>query len=115
METDIRKFNNKREEMKESILDLTCRSMKYNLVFTGLKETPYENTEERLRSFLGQELGIEHWIEFGNVHRFGQRNPENENMRGKRYAIDRPIVARLISHRDLAYVLEMRKTEGETV
>ena len=48
METDIRKFNNKREEMKESILDLTCRSMKYNLVFTGLDEKPYVNTDEKL-------------------------------------------------------------------
>ena len=56
--------------MKESLLDLKCRSMKYNLVFTGLKETPYENTEEKIRGFLGQELGIEHWIEFDNVHRF---------------------------------------------
>ena len=56
--------------MKESLLDLKCRSMKYNLVFTGLKVTPYENTEEKIRGFLGQELGIEHWIEFGNVHRF---------------------------------------------
>ena len=45
--------------------------MKYNLAFTGLKETPYENTEENLRGFLRKELGIGHWIEFGNVHRFG--------------------------------------------
>jgi hypothetical protein len=89
--------------------------MKYNLVFTGLKETPYENTEDKLRGFLGQELEIEHWIEFGNVHRFGQRNSENENMRRKGYPIHRPIVARLIHHMDLAYVLEMRKNEGETV
>jgi hypothetical protein len=36
METDIRKFKNEREKMKESLLDLKCRSMKYNLVFTGL-------------------------------------------------------------------------------
>jgi hypothetical protein len=113
METDTRKFKNEREKMKESLLDLKCRSMKYNLVFTGLKETPYENTEEKLRGFFGQELGIEHWIEFGNVHRFGQRNPENENMRRKGYPIHRPIVARLISHRDLAYVLEMRKLKGK--
>ena len=84
METDIRKFKNEREKMKESLLDLKCRSMKYNLVFTGLKETPYYNTEQKLRGFLGQELGIEHWIEFGNVHRFGQRNPENENISEKR-------------------------------
>ena len=84
METDIRKFKNDREKMKESLLDLKCRSMKYNLVFTGLKETPYYNTEQKLCGFLGQELGIEHWIEFGNVHGFGQRNPENENILEKR-------------------------------
>jgi hypothetical protein len=65
--------------------------MKYNLVFTGLKETPYYNTEQKLCGFLGQELGIEHWIEFGNVHRFGQRNPENQSMRRKGYPIHRPI------------------------
>jgi len=106
METDIRMFKNEREEMKESLLDLKCRSMKYNLAFTGLKETPYENTEEKLRGFLGQELGIEHWIEFGNVHRFGPRKPVNENMRKKGYPIYRLIVARFIYHRDLAYVLE---------
>jgi hypothetical protein len=54
METDIRKFKNERQEMKESLLDLKCRSMKYNLVFTGLKETPYYNTEQKLCGFLGQ-------------------------------------------------------------
>jgi hypothetical protein len=52
--------------------------MKYNLIFTGLRETPHENTEETL-VFLG--LEIEHWIEFGSVQRFGQRKPENENIR----------------------------------
>ena len=36
--------------------------MKYNLVFTGLREAPYANLEEKLRDFLGQELKIEHWI-----------------------------------------------------
>jgi len=109
METYIKTFKNEREEMKESLLDIKCRSMKYNLVFTGLRETPYENTEEKLRDFLGQELKIEHWIEFGNVHRFGQRKPENENMRKKSYQTLRPIVARFIYHRELAYVLENAK------
>ena len=36
--------------------------MKYNLVFTGLREIPYENTEEILRGFLREELEIKHWI-----------------------------------------------------
>lgn len=109
METDIRTFKNEREEMKESLLDLKCRSMKYNLIFTGLREIPYENTEEMLRGFLREELEIEHWIEFGNVHRFGQRKTEIENMRKKSFPTHRPIVARFIYHRDLAYVLENAK------
>jgi hypothetical protein len=83
--------------------------MKYNLVFTGLKETPYENTEENLRGFLGKELGIGHWIEFGNVHRFGPKKSENENMRRTFDQIHRPIVARFIYHRGFAYVLQNAK------
>ena len=67
METYIKTFKNEKEEMKESLLGIKCRSIKYNLVFTGLSETPYENTEGKLQDFLGQELEFEHWIEFGNV------------------------------------------------
>ena len=76
METYIKTFKNEREKMKESLLDIKCRSMKYNLVFTGLRETLYENTEEKLQDFLGQELEFEHWIEFGNVF-----DRENQRMK----------------------------------
>jgi hypothetical protein len=41
-------LKNERDEMKESLLDLKCRSIKYNLVFTGLREASHENTEETL-------------------------------------------------------------------
>ncbi|CAC5425339.1 unnamed protein product [Mytilus coruscus] len=37
------------ENMKEKVLDLQCRSMKNNLVFTGLYNVRDENTEELLR------------------------------------------------------------------
>lgn len=83
------------KELKSAVLDLQCRSMKNNLVFTGLYECREENTEEVLRCFLFNELGIEHRIEFGNVHRFSHKP------RGKR-----PIVARFIYHKDLQYLLE---------
>ena len=52
METDIRMLKDDREEMKESLLDLKCTSMKYNLVFTGLEERPYVNTDETTMWFL---------------------------------------------------------------
>ena len=78
-----------------------------------MRETLYENTEEKLRDFLGQELKIEHWIEFGNV-----LDRENQRMKTceKSYQALRPIVARFIYHRDLVYVLENTKTiEVETI
>ena len=34
--------------------------------------------------FIGQEIEIEHYIEFGSVHCFGQRKPENEKIRVKK-------------------------------
>ena len=52
------------------ILDLKCCSMKNNLIFTGLHRVPNENTEDLLRCFLYNELGVDYKIEFGNVHRF---------------------------------------------
>jgi hypothetical protein len=44
---NLNTLNNERDEMKESLLNLKCRSIKYNLVFTGLREAPLENIEER--------------------------------------------------------------------
>jgi hypothetical protein len=41
--------------------------MKNNLIFTGLFESPREYTEGILRDFIKNELGIEEYIEFGNV------------------------------------------------
>ena len=36
---DLKAFKLERDEMKSTLLDLRCRSMKNNLVFTGLGET----------------------------------------------------------------------------
>ena len=41
--------------------------MKNNLIFTGLFESPHEYTEGILREFIKDELGIEEYIELGNV------------------------------------------------
>ena len=60
------------ESLKSTVLDLQCRSMKNNLIFTGLLEVSNEYTEDLLRDVLHSELGIDYKIEFGNVHRFGR-------------------------------------------
>ena len=83
------------ESLKSTVLDLQCRSMKNNLIFTGLHEVSNEYTEDLLRDFLYSELGIDYKIEFGNVHRFG-RNAWDR----------RPIVARFLYFADLQHVLD---------
>lgn len=56
MKRDIKSLQTEKEDigqLKDSIVDLQCRSMKYNLVFTGLGgETNEEDTEGKLRDFI---------------------------------------------------------------
>ncbi|CAG2185872.1 unnamed protein product [Mytilus edulis] len=49
---DIRDAENNTTELKEKILDLQCRSMRNNLVFTGLEESAEENTKQVLHKFI---------------------------------------------------------------
>ena len=88
--------NNEIRELQESVIDLQCRSMKNNLIFTNLAEQPTEDVEIKLRTFIFEKLGIEHKIEIGNVHRFGKRYNDRP----------RPIVARFLYHKDLRMVLD---------
>ena len=102
---DLKAFKLERNEMKSTLLDLRCRSMKNNLVFTGLGETADGETEAKLRDFLRCELNIDYYIELGNVHRFGSRQNNNNGAEIR----TRPIVARFLYYSDLAYVLECAK------
>ena len=79
------------KQIKETMVYLQCRSMRYNLVFTGLGgEGRDEDTESKLKDFMNHELGINWNIEFVNVHRFGKFR------KGK----NRPIVARFLYESD---------------
>lgn len=99
MKNTISDVREEAEELRDEILDLKCRSMKNNLVFTGIQENEQEDTEDILRNFIKKTLRVSIWIEFGNVHRFG--HGAKPGRRGK----PRPIVARFIYHKDLAMVL----------
>ena len=91
---ELEHLRKEREELKNAITDLQCRSMKNNLIFSGLAENNNENTEEVLRGFICNELGIDFTIEFGNVHRFGKHYDKKP----------RPIVARFLYYKDLSMV-----------
>ena len=97
MQSGLHKLMDENKQMRDTITDLKCRSMKNNLIFTGLGgEHPDENTEEKLRGFIYHELRIHCHIPFGNVHvhRFGRSAGDRP----------RPIVARFLYHRDLLEV-----------
>ncbi|KAK3099648.1 hypothetical protein FSP39_007482 [Pinctada imbricata] len=83
-------------KLQDSLLDLRCRSMKYNLVFTGLPSPPNENCEENLHGFLQHELGMTFRPEIGNVHRFGK-----PGLGGVR-----PVVARFLHRNDMEWILK---------
>ena len=91
------KLRREKRELEERVTELKWRSMKNNLIFHGLEgESRQEDVQSKLRSFIRQELGIDRFIEFGNVHRFS-RHTRNK---------PRPIVAKFIYYQDRALVLE---------
>lgn len=93
----IKSIQDEKAGIQEKLLDMQCRSMKNNLIFTGLHEQWDENCEEKLRNFINTEMNITSRIEFGNIHRFGKR-PALEN------DPPRPIVARFLYYNDLVQV-----------
>ncbi|CAC5394244.1 unnamed protein product [Mytilus coruscus] len=98
IETDDRSKHKEKEtikQMQETITDLKCRSMKSNLIFSGLHFQQNEICEAKIQDFLESELGINYRVSFGNVHRFGK-----PGLNGVR-----PIVARFIYRRELEHVL----------
>jgi hypothetical protein len=53
---DLKAFKLERDEMKSTLLDLRCRSMKNNLVFTGLRETAGVRAHKPNRYSIRREL-----------------------------------------------------------
>lgn len=58
-------------------MDLQCRGLRGNLIFTGIGEIQlgegegFEDVEQTLCHFLQTEMGIENRISFHRVHRLG--------------------------------------------
>ena len=91
IKADITKLSCLYTTLQDKHLDLQTRSMRDNLVFTGIKEEEEENTEQVLIDFISNELGATaSETTFHRVHRMGRR------MRGK----TRPIVAKFVLHKD---------------
>lgn len=72
-----------------SVIDLKARSMRDNLVFTGIQEDDREDTEEVLQTFLHRNFKLGNDIQYERVHRVGKYNEFSEHSRN--------IVAKFIS------------------
>ncbi|KAK3082895.1 hypothetical protein FSP39_008307 [Pinctada imbricata] len=72
--------------------------MKYNLIFTGIRERQGEDCEETLLEFLKEEMKLEENIPFANVHRIGSKN--DSVRRGK----PRGIIAKFPHNKDIMKV-----------
>lgn len=75
---------------KENILDLQSRSMRDNLVFSGIPETPTDEPEKLVKDFMLRKLKLPpdtvNNITFHRVHRMGQKQAHSTR--------PRPIVAK---------------------
>ncbi|KAJ8314098.1 hypothetical protein KUTeg_008659 [Tegillarca granosa] len=92
-------------EVKESNVELQARSMRDNLVFSGIPEQDSENTETVLMEIIAQKLEITEKMEFHRVHRMGRKfNSKN-----------RPIVAKFVNFKDRENVRKagFTKLKGE--
>ena len=84
-----------------SITDLQCRSMRDNLLFTGIDEPTLaegetEDPEKTMYYFLATEMNIHEKIAFHRVHRMGARERKNGDPRS--------IVAKFERFKDREYV-----------
>lgn len=86
-------ITNNLKTLKDQHLDLQSRSMRDNLIFTGIDEQREESAdmcEQMLNKFIEEKLGITDEISFHRVHRMG-RKQTNKNC---------PIVAKFVNFKD---------------
>ena len=92
LETDSMDMYDQHAKMEEKLIDLQWRSMRENLIFTGIHDPgdPKEDTESTLRTFLSDEMNIHYEIPFDRVHRLGKYESTKS----------RPIIAKFERFRD---------------
>lgn len=90
VQSQLAAVNTENKQMKESILDLQARSMRDNLIFSGIPETPTDEPEKLIKDFMVRRLKLSpdtvNNITFHRVHRVGQKRVDATR--------PRPIVAK---------------------
>ena len=99
---NMQKVQKNFDELQGKHLDLQIRSMRENLVFTGIpmatENEESDTTEGILKLFMKEDMKMETEIDFHRAHRFGQLN-ERKNRDGTTFKT-KPIVCRFKSFKD---------------
>lgn len=106
--TTIDSLKTENKLLKESILDIQCRSMRDNLVFSGIPEQTQDNPEQAIKDFMLSALKLSketvNNITFHRVHRLGTNNKKNADTKRPR-----PIVAKFEHYKQK----ELVKSKGK--
>lgn len=84
------------EDLQKSVVDLKSRSMRENLVFSGIPEHDEKDCEEVIQNFLKTRLKLDNNISFKRVHKMGERDEFQTK--------PRRIMARISFFRDIELV-----------
>ena len=90
----------------DKLVDLQWRTMRENLIFSGIKEPKlprgeYENVEQSLRNFLRDEMDIDKDIQFDRIHRLGKFDYDQ--------IYQRPIIAKFEKFKDKDFVRKLHR------
>nr|XP_022331758.1 uncharacterized protein LOC111129597 [Crassostrea virginica] len=94
--SDLQKMKDASALMEESVIDLKARSMRDNLVFTGIPEERDEDTEALIQNLIQRKYKPDYQISFERVHRLGKPNDFSERPRN--------IVAKFSYFKDREYI-----------
>lgn len=96
LSTQLTSVSAENKTMRESILDLQARSMRDNVVFSGIPERASENPEKTIKDFMVTQLKLPldtvSQISLDRVHRLGATKPDSKR--------PRPIVAKFSNFKE---------------
>ena len=124
LQNDYNDMQIKQTKTESKVIDLQCRSMCENLIFSGIDEeiiekpdgTKYEDSELVLKKFLSKEMDISFQIEFDRVHRLGPiRTQDSDQDEEEEIRNPRPLIAKFERYKDKQYVkmLAPSKLQGK--
>lgn len=100
LQTTVDCLSKENKILKETLLDLQIRSMRDNLIFTGIAEGSPDNAETTLRKFMKNSLKIPQQeaesVSFHQVHRIGKSSHDSTKAR--------PIIARFEHFRQKEWI-----------